>query len=93
MAGGDCAPHRTSGDIFDCHSWEEEGCYWHLGDKSQGDSQTPKDAWESPCNKAFAESLRKSSLDRFSNLKGSSREVIPRGFPLTVISSKTLWTQ
>lgn len=48
-------------------------------------------------DKALPSSLRKSAVDRFLNLEVSSKVVIPKGFPLkenlTIVTSKTLWTQ
>ena len=97
FTGGNLVPHGTFGSVWR-HFWlsllgGRGRCYWRLVGKSQGGCRTPYNTWGSSRDKALSESLRKPAIDRFPNLKRSSREVILRGFPLTVISSKTLWTQ
>ena len=85
-----------SEDNLDCHCWEEEGAATGMSWVEAGDAGKHP-AQDGPHDKSASGGLGEPTRDRFPDIKGISREVIPKDFSLkenlTIISSKTLCTQ
>lgn len=93
------APHGTFGDVWRQPRLSPLGgggcCHWRVVGRSWGCCQTSY--MHGPHDKAASGGLGEPTRNRFPDIKGISREVIPKDFSLkenlTIISSKTLCTQ